>query len=207
MSLGGVSRFPPLKRVRAGLAESGRARIHDRNFSVPVVVYPIIGLALSMRCSTRELLRCLLEGFKWLLDSSVRVQVAGKSATPQTRSHLGAEPLRQLYTELVRAIADKRTPTAWYRNRRLMSLDSSRLAVADTQDNEKGYGRAGVGRGESAFPKIRFVALLKNGTHVLWASPMGAFAADELTPACSVVPALGKGMLCLADRFFPNSDL
>lgn len=81
ISFGGISRLLPLKRVRAGLAETGRARIHDRDFSVPVVVYPIIALALSMRCSTRELLRCLLEGLEWLLDSSVRVLVAGKSAT------------------------------------------------------------------------------------------------------------------------------
>lgn len=122
ISLGGISKFPPLKRVRAGLAETGRARIHDRDFSLPVVVDPIIALALSMRCSTRELLRCLLEGLEWLLDSSVRVQVAGKSATQQTRSHPGAEPLRRLCTKLVRAIADKRTRWAWYRNWRLMSL-------------------------------------------------------------------------------------
>jgi IS4 transposase len=36
---------------------------------------------------------------------------------------------------------------------------------------------------------------------------MGPFATDELTLARDVVTALNKGMLCLADRFFPGYDL
>jgi len=79
--------------------------------------------------------------------------------------------------------------------------------VADTRDNEKAYGRPGASRGESAYPKLRFVALLENGTHVLWAARMGPFSTDERTLARDVVPALGKGMLCLADRLFASYDL
>jgi hypothetical protein len=160
-----------------------------------------------MRSSTREVLRCLLEGVQWLLDPSVRIKVAGKSGISQARSRLGAEPLRQLYAGLVCPIAEKRTKGAWYRDWRLVSLDGSSLDVADTKANEQAYGRPGASRGESAFPKIRFVALLENGTHVLWAARMGPFATDELTLARDVASALRQGMLCLADRFFPSYDL
>ena len=90
---------------------------------------------------------------------------------------------------------------------RLVSLDGSTLDIADTVENEKTFGRPGASRGTSAFPKIRFVALLENGTHVLWAAHMDAYATDELTLAEQVVPTLGKGMLCLADRFFPSYKL
>jgi hypothetical protein len=41
----------------------------------------------------------------------------------------------------------------------------------------------------------------------LWAARMSPFATDEITLARDVVLALGKGMLCLADRFFPGYDL
>jgi hypothetical protein len=51
------------------------------------------------------------------------------------------------------------------------------------------------------------VALLENGTHVLWAARMSKYKTDELTLAKDVVPALQKGMLCLADRFFPSYKL
>jgi len=81
------------------------------------------------------------------------------------------------------------------------------LDVADTAENEKAFGRPGASRGSSAFPKIRFVALLENGTHVLWAARMSKYKTDELTLAKDVVPALQKGMLCLADRFFPSYKL
>jgi hypothetical protein len=89
----------------------------------------------------------------------------------------------------------------------LVSLDGSSLDVADTKENERAFGRPGARRGESAFPKLRFVALLENGTHVLWVAPLGPFATGEITLARDVVPAPGKGMLCLADRFFPGYDL
>lgn len=203
ISLGVIAKFFPLERVRAVLAETRRASIRERDLPAHVVVYYVIALALYMRSSTREVLRCLLEGVQWLLDPSVRVKVAGKSGISQARSRLGAEPLRQLYRSLVGPIAGKRTKGAWYRDWRLVSLDGSSLDVADTKEYEQTYGRPGA----SPFPRLRFVALLENGTHVLWAARMGPFATDEITLARDVVPALRKGMLCLADRFFPSYDL
>lgn len=207
ISLGVIAKFFPLEKVREVLAETKRASARERDLPAHVVVYYVIALALYMRSSTREVLRCLLEGVQWLLDPSSRVKVAGKSGISQARSRLGAEPLRRLYAGLVGPIAEKRTKGAWYRAWRLVSLDGSSLDVADTKDNEQAFGRPGASRGASAFPKLRFVALLENGTHVLWAARLGPFATDELTLAREVVSALRQGMLCLADRFFPGYDL
>jgi hypothetical protein len=106
-----------------------------------VVVYYVIALALYMRSSYREVLRCLLEGVPWLLNPSVAVKVAGKSGISQARSRLGSEPLKRLYESLVVPIAEKRTQGAWYRQWRLVSLDGSTLDTADTVENEKAFGR------------------------------------------------------------------
>lgn len=76
--------------------------------------------------------------------------------------------------------------------------------VALDQSGRKYVGRPGASRGASAYPKIRFVALLENGTQVLWAAGMSKYATGEITLAQDVVPALGKGLLCLADRFIPG---
>jgi Transposase DDE domain len=86
----------------------------------------------------------------------------------------------------------------------VVSLDGSTLDVADTVDNDEAFGRPGTGRGASAFPKIRFVALLENGTHVLWAAQMDPYGTSEQALAERVAPALRPGMLCLADRLFPS---
>jgi hypothetical protein len=207
ISLGVIAKFFPRETVDAALQQTGRASQRERDLPAHVVVYYVIALALYMRSSYREVLRCLLEGVQWLLDPSAAVKVAGKSGISQARSRLGPEPLRHLYEAIVAPIATRRTRGAWYRQWRLISLDGSTLDTADTVENDQAFGRPGASRGSSAFPKIRFVALLENGTHVLWAARMARYATDELTLAEDVVPALSKGMLCLADRFFPSYKL
>jgi hypothetical protein len=207
ISLGVVAKFFPLQKVREVLAETKRASVRERDLPAHVVVYYVIALALYMRSSYREVLRCLLEGVHWLMDPSAEVKVASKAGISQARSRLGREPLKKLYAAVVGPIAEQRTRGAWYRQWRLVSLDGSTLDAADTEDNEEAFGRPGASRGRSAFPKIRFVTLLENGTHVLWAARMSKYATDEMTLARDVVPALRKGMLCLADRFFPSYEL
>jgi len=207
ISLGVIAKFFPAKEVREVLKQTKRASVRKRDLPAHVVVYYVIALALYMRSSYREVLRCLLEGVQWLLDPSAAVKVASKSGISQARSRLGPEPLKRLYEVIVAPIAERQTKGAWYREWRLISLDGSTLDTADTEENEKAFGRPGASRGASAFPKIRFVALLENGTHVLWAARMSKYATDEITLAQHVVPALRQGMLCLADRFFPSYKL
>jgi hypothetical protein len=207
ISLGVIAKYFPLEKVHAVLQKTGRASMRERDLPAHVVVYYVIALALYMRSSYREVLRCLLEGVQWLLNPSLPVKVAGKSGISQARTRLGPEPLKQLYEAVVTPIAGRDTKGAWYRHWRLVTLDGSTLDIADTAENEKEYGRPGASRGSSAFPKIRFVGLLENGTHVLWAARMAPYATDEITLAQQVVPALQKGMVCLADRFFPSYRL
>jgi hypothetical protein len=207
ISLGVIAKFFPVEKIHDVLEHTNRASIRERDLPAHVVVYYVIALALYMRSSYREVLRCLLEGVQWLLDPSAKVKVAGKSGISQARSRLGVEPVKKLYDTVVAPIAEKRTKGAWFRQWRLVSLDGSTLDVADTVENDEAFGRPGASRGSSAFPKIRFVALLENGTHVLWAAHMDQYATDELTLAEKVIPALRKGMLCMADRFFPSYKL
>ena len=207
ISLGVIAKFFPREKVQAALEQTGRASVRERDLPAHVVMYYVIALALYMRSSYREVLRCLLEGVQWLLDPSVSTKVAGKSGISQARTRLGAEPMKALYEAMVVPIAEPRTKGAWYRRWRLVSLDGSTLDVADTKENDTAFGRPGASRGSAAFPKIRFVALLENGTHVLWAARMDKYAIDELTLAEEVVSTLKKDMLCLADRFFPSHKL
>lgn len=207
ISLGVIAKFFPVEKIHDVLEQTNRASVRERDLPAHVVVYYVIALALYMRSSYREVLRCLLEGVQWLLDPSAKVKVAGKSGISQARSRLGVEPVKKLYDTVVTPIAEKRTKGAWFRQWRLVSLDGSTLDVADTVENDEAFGRPGASRGSSAFPKIRFVALLENGTHVLWAAHMDQYATDELTLAEKVIPSLRQGMLCMADRFFPSYKL
>src|SRR5881227_3260672 len=201
ISLGVIARAFPLGEVRQVLAETGRASERERDLPAHVMVYYAVALALYTTASTREVLRCLLEGLRWLRGAAA-VRVAGKSGISQARSRLGEAPLRRLYEEVVRPIATRASKGAWYRDWRLVSLDGSCLDVADTVANRSEFGVPGASRGASAFPQLRFVALVENGTHVLFGARLGPYASGETTLAREVLAALRPGMLCLADRQF-----
>jgi hypothetical protein len=207
ISLGVISRAFPLTAIGPVLEKTGTASLRQRDLPAQVVVYYVIALALYMQSSYREVLRCLLEGIQWLRDPSARVRVAGKSGISQARTRLGWEPLRQLHDELVQPVAVRGTEGAWYREWRLVSLDGSTFDVADEKFNEEAFGRPGASRGTSAYPQIRFVSLVENGTHVLFGSQMDGYRAGEITLAKAVLPRLNKDMLCLADRNFFGFEL
>jgi hypothetical protein len=130
------------------------------------------------------------------------VKVTGKSGISQARTRLGWEPVRQLHDEVVQPIAVESTKGAWYKTWRLVSLDGSTLDIADEKSNEEAFGRPSSSRGCSAYPKIRFVSLVENGTHVLFGTRMDSYKTGENTLARDVLSSLRKGMLCLGDRGF-----
>src|SRR4051794_23754964 len=232
ISLGVIAKTFPLDQVRQILAETGKASERERDLPAHVMVYYAVALALYMDSGTREVLRCLLEGLRWLwgaeavrvagksgisqartrlgeaplrrlderLGRAEGVGVGGKSGIPRARPRLGEAPLRRLYERLVRPVATPATKGAWYREWRLVSLDGSCLDVADTEGNRAAFERPGASRGESAFPQVRFVALVENGTHVLFGARLGPYEEGETTLAHEALPALRPGMLCLADR-------
>jgi hypothetical protein len=66
ISLGVIARTFPVEEVRRVLAETGKASERERDLPAQVMIYDAIALALYMGSSTREVLRCLLEGLRWL---------------------------------------------------------------------------------------------------------------------------------------------
>jgi len=207
ISLGVLTKTIPLAAIRTVLGGTGKASVRQRDLPAHVVVYYVVALALYMQSSYREVLRCLLEGIRWLLGPGASIKVTGKSGISQARTRLGWEPLQKLHDGIVKPIAVESTKGAWYRIWRLVSMDGSTLDTADEKDNEKAFGRPSASRGKSAFPQVRFVSLVENGTHVLFGTRMGGVDTGEITLAKQVLSSLAKGMLCLADRNFFGFEL
>jgi Insertion element 4 transposase N-terminal/Transposase DDE domain len=202
ISLGVVAKTFPLHKIHAALAATERESARQRDLPGHVTVYYVIALALYMQSSYREVLRCLLEGIQWLARPSASINVAGNSGISQARTRLGWEPLQHLHDQVVKPIAVAATKGAWYGSWRLVSMDGSTLDIADEKGNDEAFGRPGAVRGQSAYPQIRFVSLVENGTHVLFGSRMADYATSEIALAKIILPSLSKGMLCLADRGF-----
>ncbi|MBF0547746.1 MAG: IS4 family transposase [Candidatus Riflebacteria bacterium] len=207
ISLGVITKTFPVERIDAVLSKTGKTSQRNRDLPAHIVVYYVIALALYMNSSYREVLRCLLEGIRWLLGPEAVVKVTDKSGISQARTRLGSETVIRIHDEIVQPIAVESTKGGWYRRWRLVSLDGSTMDVADQKENENTFGRSSGGRGDSAFPQLRFVSLVENGTHVLFGTQLGSYKTAEATLAKGALAFINKGMLCLADRYFYGFEL
>jgi len=206
ISLGVVASTFPLEDVHEILEQTGKASKRQRDLPAHVMIYYVIALALYMQSSCREVLRCLLEGVRWLAGPERQIKVTGRGGIANARARIGSEPVKQLHDKLVQPIAvregERTTRGAWYRRWHVVSIDGSTMDVADTTDNEKAFGKPNASRGQSAYPQIRFVSLVENGTHVLFGTQMGGYATSGGKLCDALLPNLKPGMMTLADRNF-----
>ena len=199
LSVGVIAQVFPLSAVQAALAESGRRSQRQRSLPAEVMVYYVIAMALFRSVSAREVLRCLVDGLRWMA-TSMPVQVSGKSSISRARTRLGTAPFEALSRAQVGVVAEPQTRGAWYRGRRLVAFDGSTLDVPDEQDNRETFGLPGSGRGEAAFPQVRLTAMVEVGTRTAFAWHRGPFRESEVEQAEALLSHLRSGMLVLADR-------
>jgi hypothetical protein len=198
IDLGSMSSAFPLGDVERILEETNRSSRRKRKLPAYLMTYYVIALGLMASMGTREVLRHLLDRFRE--RRSWRGELASEAAITKARQRLGVEPLRKLYETFVRPIATRAIKSAWYRQWRVVSLDGTTLCTLDTPENDQRFGRPPASRGRSAWPQLRLVALLENGTRVLFAAALDAYRVAETTLVRRILDRLEDGMLCLADR-------
>jgi Insertion element 4 transposase N-terminal/Transposase DDE domain len=202
VTLGVLTTTVPASLIDAVLADTERGSIRQRALPARLVVYYVMALALYAQASYGEVLRCLLEGVRWLRLGGAELALATKSAITKARRRLGPAPLAELYRRVARPLAEPGLPGCFYRGHRLVSLDGTTLDLPDTPDLESRFGRPSASHGKSAFPQIRLLALAETGTHAVFAAAFDRYATAETTLARRLVDRLQPGMLCLADRAF-----
>jgi len=199
LSLGLLARLVPPRVVEEALTEHGRHSQRQRDLPAHAVAYYVVALSLYRGVNTEEVLRVVTEGMEYLGDGAIRREV-GKSGISAARRRLGAQVMETIAGKALGPLAPAGTPGAFYRGLRLVSLDGSCLEVADEAANRQAFGVPGTQQGRTGYPQIRFVGLVEQGTHALFAMRLGGYKNSETSLAQEVVPDLKVGMLCLADR-------
>jgi hypothetical protein len=207
VTLGVLTATVPAGLIDAVLADTGRQSRRQRQLPARLVVYYVMALALYAQASYGEVLRCLLEGVRWLRLKGADPALADKSAITKARIRLGASPLKQLFARVARPLAEPDTRGAWYRGRRLVSLDGTTIDLADTPELEERFGRPAASRGSSSFPQLRLLTLAETGTHAIFAAALDRYQVSEAHLALELLQQLQPDMLCLADRAFVGFEL
>ena len=203
VSVGLLTRVFPADVVDEVVEAAGRTEQRNRALPARVMAYFSIGIGLYAEASYEDVFAQLTDGLSWASGWSESFVSPSKSAIFQARRRLGFEPMRDLFTRVVRPLAGPDTPGSWLAGRRLVSVDGTVLDLADSTANTEYFGRPSVSRGEqSAFPQARLVALAECGTHSILDAVIGPCTTSEIELSRELVGRFTLGMLVLADRGF-----
>ena len=202
-----MDRFAGLEQVirpddiRHKLAATGRGSTRRSVLTPEVILWVVLAMGLLTDLPIRQV-------FKHARRLRVGEQSPARSTLCMARRRLGVAPVRQLFAQVVRPLAQPETPGAFYGGFRLMGLDGTVLDVPDSSANAAAFGRPTAGpRGAGAFPQVKKLSLVELGTHVEVAFAVKHCRGDERAMAAGLLRHLSPEMLLLLDRGFFSYEL
>jgi hypothetical protein len=202
LTLSAVKDIVSPEEVATALRRAGKDGTVCRRLPAAMVVWFVVGLGLLCGHAYRDV-------YRWLVPpgggggGGGGDPIPGRPTFTEARGRLGLRAMAYLCRRVVRLLADPAaTPGGFYRGLRLMALDGFVLDVPDSAANDAAFGRPGSGRGPSAFPQVRVLALCEAATHVLWRWSVKRCAVGESTMTPGLLRRLAPGMLLLWDRNF-----
>jgi hypothetical protein len=200
-----LARAVPPQAVHAVLDAHGRNSQRVRGFPAVAGVYYCMALSLYPEAAYEDAFAVVAQGLAWA-SGSAEPAVVGKASISRLRTRIGAEPLAELVRRCCVPLADARLhPQAFYAGRRLVAIDGSCFELPDEADNAETFGYPGSRTsvsGHAGYPQARCVVLVECATHAILGANVGPYGSGEWELGAELLPRLGPGMLCLADRGF-----
>ncbi len=206
LSLEAIARAVPADAIRAVLAEQGIRTQRVRKLNAFVTVLLVIAMNIFTDLSIGGVMSKIARGLRFVWPDS-DYEVANDGAISYRRYQLGARPMAALFHCICRPMATPSTGGAFLFGLRLMAIDGTVEAVADTPENAAFFGRHHGSRGDSAFPLVQCVYLAECGTHAIVDAGFWPYETDEQIGAYRVLRSIGPGMLVMLDRGFHSYDL
>jgi hypothetical protein len=199
-----MEQIVPHSEIQAVVAAHGLQRQRQRKLNAEIGLLLGIAMHLFVGCSLVQVLWKLMRGVRLLWPG---VRPATKGAVSQLRYEIGARPMVALFHRVCKPMARPDTPGAFWKGLRLMGIDGTDEAVADTRANERFFGRHAAGFGVAAFPQLKAVHLVEIGTHAVVDSGVWPIHSGEKTLGKRLLRSLEAGMLVLWDCGFHSFDL
>jgi hypothetical protein len=199
------ARVVPSEIVHAVLDEHGRNSQRIRRFPAVAGVYYCMALSLYPEAAYEEVFAVVAQGLAWASKAAEPV-IVRKSSISVLRSRIGWEPLRDLVGRCCAPLASAEVhPDAFYAGLRLVAIDGSCFELPDEADNAQVFGYPGSRTsvaGHAGYPQARCAVLVECATHAILGASVGPYRSGEWQLCTELLPRLGPGMLCMADRGF-----
>jgi len=212
ISLGVLASWVPADAIDDAVDATGKNE-RRRGGKLPprVVAYLVMALALYANEDYEEVAARLAGTFAdWDGWEEAWNRAPTSGGITQARQRLGPEPVKELFAQVAKPVADMVTAGAFLGRWRLMSIDGMEWDVPDTAANAAFFGYPGTGKDQvpGAFPKARVVTVNECASHAAVLAAIGPSAAGkgsgEQSLARSLYPRLEEDWLLIADRNFCN---
>ncbi|WP_427004936.1 IS4 family transposase [Pseudarthrobacter sp. H2] len=202
VSLGVLTRVFPPDVVDAVIGRTGAREQRNRLLPSRLMVYYVMALALFSAGSYEEVMRSLLAGMEWITGRFRDWQMPTKAAIFKARTRLGSAVMAELFAETAKPLALPGGP-GFHGSWRLVSVDGTCLDLADTEANERAYGRPGTATDlKSAYPQARVLGLVECATHAVIGAVVSGFSTSEHDLYPGLLHRLEADMLAMSDRGF-----
>lgn len=184
--------------LEEALVATGTATVRRRRLPAEQVIWLVLGMALFRDRAIEEVVDKLE-----LALPGVAGPVA-KSAIPQARKRLGAEPLKWIFERSAETWAHASADEHRWRGLGLYGIDGTTLRLPDTDANCAKFPKhSGGGYEPSGYPLVRMVVLMALRSHLLARAAVGAHAGDsEVRLAEQLLDAVPAQSLTVVDKGF-----
>src|SRR6185437_5186468 len=158
----------PREVVRELLSQDQAEEQRERKLTHLVMVYLLIAWSLMARRSLRSVYDRFLRPLR-LCSDEVDEPTPTSAALCYRRRMLGVRVLRHLFQRLCRPFAQSHTPGAFAYGLRLMGIDGTTLAVANSPKNQACFRPKETASPATAspFPRLQAALLVEIGTHAI----------------------------------------
>jgi hypothetical protein len=199
--LAGLEQVIPPEAIRQALQATGRVNPRKCTLTHEVILWVVLAMGIFTELPIRRV-------FKHARRLRVGERPPHRSSLCVARQRLGVAPVRFLFEQTVRPLAQPTTPGAFYHGLRLMGIDGTVYDVPDSEANAAAFSRPSAGsRGDGAFPQVRKLSLVELGTHSEVALVVKHGHCGEQTMVDALLRHLHSKMLLLWDRGFFSYEL
>ena len=208
ISIGVLARTFPTSVLDEAIEAAGVRELRYRRLPARLMIVFTLACWLFMRSGYGLVLSKLADAQALVGAGWGDWQVPWTGSITKAKAKIGAEPFRLLFARTAVPAGTVDTPGVFYAGLRVVTVDGFTLDLPDTDENAEFFGRGGNGsESKNPYPQLRALALAESGTRVLLAATYGPSGVGEQTLAEDLLPALGPGMLVLADRNFASFKL
>jgi Insertion element 4 transposase N-terminal/Transposase DDE domain len=208
ISIGVLARTFPAALLDEVVEAAGVRQVRYRRLPARLMMVFTLACWLFMRCGYGLVLSKLadahaLEGEGW---GDWRAPSTG--SITKAKAKLGAAPFKLLFARVAGPVGTEDTPGVFFAGLRVATVDGFTLDVPDTAENAALFGRGSNGSDSAnPYPQLRALVLAEAGTRALLGAAYGPSTAGEQALAEDLLPAMGPGMVVLADRNFASWKL